>query len=743
MTSPTQDTGAVDGPSAQRDQPLVRTHNLQVRYAGSGSWVLASVSLTQLAGRLTAVVGPSGCGKSTLVRALCGLIPHSVPSVYRGSVLLEGHEIADLGAAQIAPVVAYVGQDPDASVVTRCLFDEVAFGLQNLCLPPDEIKVRASQALAAVGLAERADWDPWHLSGGQRQRLSLACALALRPRLLILDEPTSMIDPHAAQAFYEVLGPLCASGTAVVVIDHDLDPVIEHVDHVLCLDADGAVLATGSPQDVFTTHRTVLQDAGVWIPRAYRPGPQPPALPPLKDPSVVSYLQREGQEWRQVEVISAEEPVLSLESVGVEGRCPAVSLSVGAGELVALVGANGSGKSSLLSALAGTLACEGTIRVAGARVRKGRHLAGYVYQNPEHQFVSTTVAKEVALSHGDQDTEELLEHFRLSGYAARHPMTLSGGQARRLSVATVSARRHPLLLMDEPTYGQDEANASELLSFITERQVSGQTVVMATHDLEAARRHATRIVVLPDQEDHHACPAALEERGYPHPLTLLIGLLPLVAALFVVRSLPASLAALATATLAVVILARNARRKIGMVATMWVVTLLLSVGSWQTVASDSGDAHPMVHIDRYSGLVVGSCVAVAVLAGLGVSAKELIAALTLQLRMSYRVAAAGIASISFLRRFGDDFRILRQSRALRGWGGGTPVLSPLVRWLASLVPLVISSVRHAERIATSMDSRAFGACPTRTELVEVRWRVRDAVVIALCWTVTACLLLVS
>jgi|GEM_PF-4983346 len=160
MTTPLPQTDALSPSPAPKDRPLVETRELQVQYTGSSSWVLGGIDFSQFAGHLTAVVGPSGCGKSTLVRALCGLIPHSIPSVYRGNVLLNGSEMADLGPAQIGPVIAYVGQNPDASVVTQTIFNEVAFGLQNLRLAPEEIETRVGQALAAVGLAERAGWGP-------------------------------------------------------------------------------------------------------------------------------------------------------------------------------------------------------------------------------------------------------------------------------------------------------------------------------------------------------------------------------------------------------------------------------------------------------------------------------------------------------------------------------------------------------------------------------------------------------
>ena len=252
------------------DPALVSIEGLSVHYLGRESWVLDAVDLTHLRAQVTAVIGPSGCGKTTLVRALCGLIPHCLPSEYSGSLRLADTEVADATVQTLAQTVAYVGQSPDAAVVTRTVHDDVAFPLQNLCLPRSEITARVEQALRAVGLIERIWDDPWTLSGGQRQRLALAVALAMRPQLLVLDEPTSTIDATGREEFYTLISSLTASGMAVVVIDHDLDPVLPIVDQVLALNADGRTIAVGSPREVFMSHRRELTDAGVWMPRALR-----------------------------------------------------------------------------------------------------------------------------------------------------------------------------------------------------------------------------------------------------------------------------------------------------------------------------------------------------------------------------------------------------------------------------------------------------------------------------------------
>ena len=359
----------------------MRIEGLSVHYLGRESWVLDSVSLTHLRGRVTAVIGPSGCGKTTLVRALCGLIPHCLPSEYSGSLSLDGTEVADATVQTLAETVAYVGQSPDAAVVTRTVHDDVAFPLQNLCLPRSEITSRVHEALRGVGLIERIWDDLWTLSGGQRQRLAVAVALAMHPRLLVLDEPTSTIDTTGREEFYDLISSLTASGTAVVVIDHDLDPVLPIVDQVLALDTVGGIIAVGTPRDVFMGHRAELTDAGVWMPRALRDaedglpasssapeapltcaeaGVRVPRLADLCADGEVRYLEKQmrdsAESWQQVESIDTRdalagrtrpEPRTSVELVDLEvpGRSPSVSMRLGGGELVGLVGPNGAGKS--------------------------------------------------------------------------------------------------------------------------------------------------------------------------------------------------------------------------------------------------------------------------------------------------------------------------------------------------------------------------------------------------------------
>ena len=800
-------------PSGAAEAALVSIEGLSVHYLGRENWVLDSANLTHLCGQVTAVIGPSGCGKTTLVRALCGLVPHCLPSEYAGSLRLAGTEVADATVQTLAQTVAYVGQSPDAAVVTRTVHDEVAFPLQNLCLPRNEITSRVEEALHGVGLLERIWDDPWTLSGGQRQRLALAVALAMRPQLLVLDEPTSTIDTTGREEFYALISSLTASGTAVVVIDHDLDPVLPVVDQVLALNADGRTIGAGSPREVFIRHRRELTDAGVWMPRALRDadddlpsgaaepeaaltcaeaGIRVPRLADLCADEEVRYLERRTwdstESWQQVEVIDTRralagsprpEPRTSVELIDLEvpGRSPRVSLRLGGGELVALVGPNGAGKSSILSALAGLVRSSADKAVVGGRdVGKGRHLVGYVFQNPEHQFVATTVRSELAVGGTSPErVDRLLRQFHLVSHQDHHPLTLSGGQARRLSVATMVSEERDVVVLDEPTYGQDWDNTCELMDFIDQLRHQGRTVIMATHDLELALEHCTHIVALPgasrggtvpvsvpevtadgdadepsgaratgttDSRTCHVGLAPVQPRPQPrrglftslNPLTLSTAVLPVMVMVFALRNHHLNLGILLTSSVLIVAARASLRRTVASMIAPWVVTVLMTwifssgIHHQETAARlyDLGDAVT-------GGTGIGALIALVLVSGVSTDPEALIRTLTTTFHMPYRLGAAGTAAIAFITRFHDDFILLRTARALRGIGQRWGLLAPVARWIGSILPLMILAIQHAERVALSMDSRAFGAHRRRTEMTDEPWRGRDWGVVALTW----------
>lgn len=545
-------TDAARGAGADAVGPLARLDRVSVRYAGTGTWVPQGVTLDLPAGTTTLLLGPSGCGKSTVTLTLNGLVPHSVPSDYRGSVLVGGQEVADADIAHLARTVAMVMQDPDSQVVTTRVLDEVCYALENLRVPADRIEPRAMGALEAVGMARFARTNPWELSGGQRQRVVLAAALAVEPALLVLDEPTANLDPAGSADFYALLPVLKERGTAVLVVEHDLDELIGAIDHVIALDADGATIAVGPPDEVFGAHGRALAAAGIRLPTAVRlhqrlaargllggaPGEEDGGAPRV--PLTLDDAARELAASRLGQGSAAPpdrgagkgpdaadspgegardrgaEPVLVARGLRVprgRGRrrhevLHDVSLTVERGRILAVVGVNGSGKSTLLRALAGLERwTAGEVSVAGRRRRPGRtgRAVTLVMQNPEHQFLERTVRDELAHGMRLEGDEEgaveravagMLARFDLVDRAGANPFLLSGGQQRRLSVASVLGEHREAICLDEPTFGQDRRSAEALMARLHDVAADGAGLVIATHDMELAAEHADRVLVL-------------------------------------------------------------------------------------------------------------------------------------------------------------------------------------------------------------------------------------------------------
>ena len=587
-----------------RSDGVLRAAGVGVRHRGHADFTPADVWLHLDPGEVVLLLGPSGCGKSTFALTVNGLVPQSVPAELRGTVAVgaPARDAATTPTGELATSVAMVFQDPDASVVTGSVLDEVCFGPENLLLPVGEVLARAEDALRRVGLWERRDDDPDVLSGGGRQRLAVACALAQGSPLLVLDEPTANLDPAGIEEFYATLADVVADGDrSVLLVEHNLDACVGLVDRVVVLDARGRVTREGPPRDVLARRAGELLDLGVWLPVATLAGlrlreagmlapdddgtdvlpltpselrarlPRVPDDEPrdddstrddgghtvvltdsggptgasasgiragisgedegLVDESLVDRgLVAGAQDGDESDIAPESRPLLEVRGLTVRrgGRgvtrrrreatgtvvLDDVSLTVRPGELHAVVGVNGAGKSTLLQAIAGVVApAPGTVRVAGldparADLRDLATRVGYVFQNPEHQFVRHTVADELAhaleLRRLDPGriaarVDETLDRFGLRTHRAAHPFLLSGGQKRRLSVGTALIGGADVLVLDEPTFGQDRERAVELLEILGELVRGGTAVVVATHDLQLVAERATHVLVLDDR----------------------------------------------------------------------------------------------------------------------------------------------------------------------------------------------------------------------------------------------------
>jgi energy-coupling factor transporter ATP-binding protein EcfA2 len=462
------------------------------RHAGRSAWALRGIDLHVDPGERILLLGPSGAGKSTLLLGLAGLLTATGGAEAQGRLQLDGRSPAD-----VRDRVAIVFQDPESQLVMGRAGDDIAFGLENRCVPTEAIWPRVDAALDAVGFPYGRDRPTTHLSGGEQQRLAIAGMLALRPGLILLDEPTANLDPEGSALVVDLLRRIVErNAPTMVLVEHRLEEVLPLVSRVVALGADGELVADGDPNWVFSRYADQLEHAGVWLP-GHRAPPQPARSRPPTNTMV--FGERVGFTYP-----GEQTPAVVPTDVQVRSS-----------EALAVVGPNGAGKSTLALMLAGLLRPSNGEVVSGEALAAGRghepiwrwrarDLAGrigMVFQEPEHQFLTGRVRDELALGPkvlGLAEDEirsrvtELLDRLRLGHLAAANPFTLSGGEKRRLSVATALATAPSVLVLDEPTFGQDARTWEEMLSLLAALRDAGRAICFATHDRDFARALADR-----------------------------------------------------------------------------------------------------------------------------------------------------------------------------------------------------------------------------------------------------------
>lgn len=512
-----------------RTRPLAVTwSDFSFSYPGEDSSALANISLEIEAGERVVVMGASGCGKSTLGLTLNGLVPRVTGGVSHGEVAVGEVNPAKLPLATIASMVGLVFQDPDSQLCTINTRDEIAFGLQNILVEREDILRRIEETADLVGLRDRLDDPVFNLSGGQKQRVAIASTLVMRPGVLVLDEPTANLDPSGQLEVMRVL--------TSTLRDHDLTSlVIEHQPGELLRDADrfvvmaeAGIVAHGYPRDVIQRGGKQLEKLGVRLPPAadfcVSMSTDDIALSPDEiDFDSLAGPVRDAHPTPRVQYrdrSAGEVPVLDIQGVrfaydGKREVLKGVTLQLFEGETVALLGANGSGKTTLASLLVGLnrptsgQVLVGSENIASLPIREIAKSIGYVFQYPEHQFVTEQVLNEVVFSlkrlGGAEDNAEdvamtQLEAFDLAHLATKHPFRLSMGEKRRLSIAAMEVYQPKLLLLDEPTFGQDQAHTRDLAKIIRRGKTQGNSVMLITHDLRLTAELADRAVVLEDGE---------------------------------------------------------------------------------------------------------------------------------------------------------------------------------------------------------------------------------------------------
>ena len=494
------------------------------RHAGRPRPAVSGLDLDIRPGERVLLLGPSGAGKSTLLHALAGVLGDSsadgADSAAGGGTAEDADETGSLLIDGAPPRArrgraGLVQQDPETQVVLSRLGDDVAFGAENLSVPPAEIWSRVAEALDDVGLGQLPlDHPTSALSGGQKQRLALAGILAMRPGLILLDEPTANLDPAGVLEVRDAVGRcLEKTGATLVVVEHRVAVWKDLVDRIVVLQpgsaTDSAVLIDGPPDQVLAQARDMLTAAGVWVP-GYVPATRARGTRSAGPASAAGTVAGPAGQL----LLAAEDLAVSRERprrAGLRGGFrpvppepvqSGITARVRAGEALTITGPNGSGKSTFALTLAGLLApvsgrVSATLELsAGAGIDPYRWKAqqliariGTVFQEPEHQFVTGRVLDELMfgprhLGRGEERVDELLERLRLTELVDANPYTLSGGEKRRLSVATVLAAHPRVLVLDEPTFGQDANTWAELASFLSELLDDGTAVVSVTHDAE-------------------------------------------------------------------------------------------------------------------------------------------------------------------------------------------------------------------------------------------------------------------
>jgi energy-coupling factor transport system ATP-binding protein len=476
-------------------------------YPDAAPRALDGVEFAVEAGDVVLVVGSSASGKSTLLRAANGLVPHASGGRVSGDVIVAGRSTRDHKPRDLADVVGFVHQDPEAQFVVDQVEADVAFSLENLGVAEPEMRRRVEEVLDALGVAHLRDRSPTTLSGGERQRAAIAGALAAGPAVLALDEPTSQLDPQGADDVLAAVGRLNADlGTTVLLAEHRLERAAPLAHHALVLDA-GRVTATGTPGAVLADYpgAPTVTRLGRLL------GWDPPPLT-VRDaarfardtaPSFARSVPLEGHRSRKQEAAASGEALLTATSVTVDlgGRdvLHAVDLGISRGEIVTLLGRNGAGKTTLLRAL-GNLTTPRRGQVSGPGT------VAYVPQDPGSLLFATTVRAEITetlrlLGRPDAAVvDRWIAALHLDAVADRHPRSLSGGERQRVAVAAVAVGGADVLLLDEPTRGMDAPSRDALEHAAREHARQGGAVVLATHDVELAARCATRTVVLGDGE---------------------------------------------------------------------------------------------------------------------------------------------------------------------------------------------------------------------------------------------------
>ena len=775
----------------------VRARGWGWRHAGRKNAALSGVDLDIAPGERVLVLGPSGSGKSTLMGGLAGLLGGAEEGEATGTLTVDGVAPADARGR-----VGLLMQDPEAQVVLARVGDDVAFGMENLGVAREEIWPRVENSLEAVGLSVPLDHSTTELSGGQKQRLALASILAMGPGLLLLDEPTANLDPSGvAEVRAAVEAVVERTGATVVVVEHRVDVWASLVDRVIVV-ADGAIAADGPLRQVLAQQGDALRERGIWLPGddvAAEVGPAP-EVPPAS---------------------SGTTPIARVAdlTIGYDKNSPVrsgIDLTIERGVSTCIVGANGAGKSTFALTLAGLLPpISGTVEVETSDGTRGdphewssKQLLGrmsMVFQEPEYQFLASTVAEELAIgprAAGMTDEEiaplvdEHLEALGLTKLARANPMTLSGGEKRRLSVATALISAPELLILDEPTFGQDRGTWLGLVRLLRAALARGVTLVSITHDPAFVAAMGQRVVDLgqvgtrgaipadPADEAGAASAGNAHDRGAQagekvapapaggaqnpeqqgtqtgtktrargllartNPVARVLALLVATTPLLITID-PVSAGVALALELALMPLSGVSARSFFLKATPLLVAAPLGALSMLLYASPGGHVYwqlgPAAISDHSMWLALGiglrMCAIVMPAIALldRIDPTDMGDGLAQILHLPARPVLAALAGARMTSLMAADWKALERARRARGVGDASRIRS----FLRGSFSLLVFALRRSGKLATTMEARGFGAAGKRTWARPSRLRAADAVLMVVAAAVPAIALAAS
>lgn len=702
--------------------------------------VLRDISLSLTPGQRVLLVGPSGSGKSTLLRAIAGLLETADAGDLSGSVVIDGH-----APGSRAGEVGLVLQEPGAGVVASSIGRDVAFGLENVGMPRADMPPAIRSAVEAVGLRLPLDTPTGALSGGETQRLALAGALALAPSVLLLDEPTAMLDPgHAAQVRASVEGALAAYPITTVVVEHVLGPWVELVDRMLVLDADGVLVADGLVNEVLSRERQRLLDMGIWVPDA--PPPTPDASPALVARSSDGRTQEVSATPLTIDRTTRLLDGSSRTHTAARLDTP---VDPAAGTATALVGASGSGKSTVLLGFAGALKpATGSIDAGAGPVSdlSTRELAahvGWVPQWSSSTIIGRTVLDEVLVASralGEESPERVVEaHALLTTLGLEHlagadPRELSGGEQRRLAIASAILHHPPLLLADEPTVGQDRHTWAAVVGLLDAYRAAGGAVLVSTHDAALIRRSDDVVELSPPVREPEPEQRRRVVAAHAGPLALMLGALVAIPAGIIPGHWHTSLIVLAVQ----VVLAGLAlwapgvgarpRGRLRRVVLRLLPGLLggLSVGwsTWLLGGHDTTTAFTAAL--RVLIIVLPSAVLLPL-----VDPDRLGDHLAQRLHLPARPVVALAAALQRVHTLGAVWSEISLARRVRGLGLDARRPVSMVRDLATVTfGLLVRTLRMAADLAVAMDARGFASATRRSWFAPAPWRLADTLVVA-------------